>query len=111
MSSLSAYTDAITKRKAINPRGSAYQINCAVLAQLEQDDIPRLLEIVRLFDLTLERCLDHGDEAGWDDIDHEAHEINKLLLEARMKIDDLADDGNKANWGEYDGNGHKDSPA
>lgn len=92
MNELLRYTTAVATRHAINPKTN--RMNYAIAMQLEQKDLPLLLEIIRVQDAALEKI--------WETADNDSEECAMAEL-ALNKVEDLAKTGSVAKWGEYDG--------
>jgi hypothetical protein len=90
MTELEKYTIAVSTRKAIS-RNPTIKINFAVVSQLEENDIPLLLEILRVQDKALEYV------ANYNGLDDDA--IGEALR-ARIKVEELAASGSSARWGD-----------
>lgn len=76
---LTKYTTALARRKSRTKQG---QINVAILMQLEDHDVPRLMEMVRVMAEALEKDPE-GDAA-------------------LFQVEALAKAGSSAKWGEYE---------
>jgi len=99
MSDLSQYVDAVAKRRAITKGGG---VNVAILMQLEECDIPLLLEITRLYDQCLSKVIDHVDEKSEEGLTGEdAVTMAKWVAVTHLRIEELASHGSKAKWGEH----------
>ena len=107
MPELKKYLEAVAVRQPVDRKVGSGRINAAVVLQLEKDDIPRLLEMLRI--------------AGeFFDSLHAVHEDEQLTGEhasewlrtgtaAMIRIEALAADGSKAKWGDDNGsNGHRE---
>ena len=99
LSELHRYVDAVSRRHALNPQGG---VNVAVLMELENNDIPRLLEIIRLQDAAIREIIDRGSVD--DDQPLTGNEAEHMMVEAstaHLKVEELAAHGSKARWGDY----------
>lgn len=104
MTALTAYTEAVARRKSIERRGITPVVNFSIAAQLEGHDIPLLLEIVRVFNEAVSECLEHcggvdGDGEPWQLTGEDADKMLKRLTGADSRINDLVRTGNLAKWG------------
>lgn len=101
MTELEKYSNAVATRKSID-RTSGVKVNVAVLLELEDQDVPRMLEIIRLQAEALQTVINHGEEEG-----RETEDDFVAVLEAQIKVEELAAQGSKARFGAYvPGNGH-----
>lgn len=103
---IDAYVMAVAQRRALDKNNG---VNVAVLMQLEKDDIPRLLEIIRVQKKGLDQCLSIASDD--EDEDDTIAEMGKICAVAHLKAEELAEHGSKARWGafpekEESGNGH-----
>lgn len=88
------FLKVVAKRKALDK--SRTRANIAVLMQLEDDDIPRLSELVRLFDQAIEHILDWADEA---ELSEDAAAIVKVAAETHLRAEGIAEAANLKKWG------------
>lgn len=95
MTELEKYTTAVAIRKSID-RTSGVKVNVAVLLELEDQDVPRMLEIIRLQAEALDTVITHGEEEG-----RETEDDFVEVLKAQIKVEELAAQGSKARFGEY----------
>lgn len=91
---LEAYLQAVAMRKAYDKKTG--KTNIAILKQLEDDDIPRLLEILRVFNVGYDRANFYLDAS---DLEETPGAVE--LLNAMTKVEALCDQGSKARWGAY----------
>lgn len=87
---LENYCFAVSQRRALDKHGVC---NHAILRQVEDEDIPLLLEIIRVQAFTMEKAFEAGD----DEEDSFA-----ILQRGLFKIEQLAQSGNCKKWGEAD---------
>lgn len=90
MSALETYTIAVAQRKAISRKMSGQSVNYAIVAQIEEKDIPVLLEIIRVQNEALEDLKEEGDGNG-------------TARRAVIKVEELAASGSSARWGTHEG--------
>ena len=109
MSELDHYVDAVGRRHALTPNGG---VNVAVLMVLEREDVPRLLEVIRLQDQAIRQIIDRATEH--DDVPltgTDADFMAQWAAATHLKVEELCAHGSKARWGEYveeqKGNGSK----
>lgn len=104
MTQIELYTNAVASRKAI--RTDKKTINFAIASQLEENDIPRLIEIIRIQAKGIAKVLDFVIEEEFNsDI---AEEMGVACSIAHLKAEEIAAEGSKKKWGsEQDGNGHR----
>lgn len=91
---LESYLQAVAMRKAYDKKTG--KTNIAILKQLEDDDIPRLLEILRVLDVGYERAHFYLDAS---DLEETPGAVE--LLNAMVKVEALCEQGSKARWGAY----------
>lgn len=93
MTKLHAYLEAVARRKGIVRTGAGptttVQTNYAILAQLQDGDIPLLTEIIRLMEFTLMKVLEQSD----------AEEACVYAERGLLKAEELAASGSSATWG------------
>lgn len=100
---LQKYTDAVAKRKAITRKISGQSVNYAIVSQLEENDIPLLLEVIRLQDKALEGIIGlEGLDSDGNPRVPEDDEAYRCALRCRIKVSELAASGSSAKWGEYE---------
>jgi hypothetical protein len=82
---------------------SGQSVNYAIVAQLEEDDIPRLLEIIRIQAKAIAEIAplvyEEGEEPGPV---HDDEESYRAALVARIEVEKLASAGSSAKWGAHD---------
>lgn len=88
---LEKYLLAVAMRKAIDHK-AVKVVNYAIVAQLENNDIPRLLEIIRIQSQAIERCAVTGKEH--DDAETQGH-----CAVATAEVLQLALAGSTQKWG------------
>lgn len=103
MSSIKAYTDAVALRKAIEKKNQQQVVNHAVLYQLEGDDIPRLLEIIRIQDNALRAIIDLVETENMELESHHADTAVRTAAAAHLRCEDIASEGSTKKWGDFDG--------
>lgn len=99
MSQLELYTTAVASRRATNKEKNT--VNYAVVSQLENDDIPRCLEIIRVQQKAIDYFLGHDEETELDVAD-----ALKSLRVLNERVEALAAEGSRNDWGPEPGNGH-----
>ena len=99
VSDLDLYVDAVSRRRALDPRGG---VNVAVLMVIENNDVPRLLEIIRLQDQAIRKIIDRATEnedvplTGTD-----ADFMAQFAAATHLRVEEIAAHGSKARWGDY----------
>ena len=88
MTEIDKYTTAVACRKAYDSKRG--RVNIAILMELEDNDIPRLLEIIRVQDFSLRKIKEHAE----DDSEEFGYAERALL-----KVEELAAAGSSARWG------------
>lgn len=88
------FLKAVAKRKALDKTRT--RANIAVLMQLEDDDIPRLSELVRCYDQAISHILEWADQA---ELSEDAEAIVKVAAEAHLRVEGIAEAGNLKKWG------------
>jgi hypothetical protein len=101
MTTLETYLIAVAKRKSISRKMSGTSVNHAVVLQLEEHDIPLLLEIIRIQNAALEQVLHEMAGEPAEDI------VCGPLRRSRIKVEDLAASGNCSKWGEASDDGNR----
>jgi len=99
---LGKYIEAVAKRKSQDPSG---RVNIAILACLEGDDVPRLLEIIRIQDEALRKIAQFDSEnptATEDDIS-----TAKIAV---LRTESIASEGSTSRWGGPEEKGNGQSP-
>lgn len=97
MTELTQYVNAVAMRKSVLREGSTTRVNVAILMELEQNDIGRLLEIIRIQDEALSMI---AESASSED----GSAFVGCAQLAKTKVEELASLGSKARWGDVDGN-------
>lgn len=98
MSELESYTNAVAQRDPIQKSGG---VNWAILSPLVRDDVPRLLEMLRVYEeangkqLALARKSDDDAPLTGDT----ACEFLRLAEAAQMRVEELAKGGSKSKFG------------
>lgn len=101
MSELANYIDAVNKRRAYDKKRGG--VNVAVLMQLEDIDIPMLLEIIRLQDYALRKIIDRASEKEDQSlVGEDADYMAQYAASAHLRVEELASHGSKARWGDYE---------
>lgn len=98
------YVDAVAKRKAISkPKHSSVQVNYAVVSQLEERDVPLLLEIIKTQTRALEGVIELQErwESGEPTKSQESVQESMAMIcaDAYVKSSELAEGGSCAKWG------------
>jgi hypothetical protein len=109
-SEIDKYIKAVSERKSINRKHATVQVNYAVVTQLEDKDIPLLLEMLKVSVRALESVIsiqediDNGEKQC---LTHEPEEEMAIICAtAYVKTTELAQMGSKAKWGGVDTNVH-----
>lgn len=89
MSELGQYTEAVARRKMIvRDKGVSPKLNFVVCSQLEEDDIPRLLEIIRIQSSFIT-----------DVLEMEEHGEPPSVAVIYARVEAIAAEGSKKQWG------------
>lgn len=97
---LETYLDAVRRRKSINKKHTTVQVNYAVVSQLEEKDIPLLLEIVSIQNRAIEAVLELANEDSSQALTQPLEEIMaSVCANAYQRILQLAEMGSTKNWG------------
>lgn len=94
---LKRYTDAVARRRCYDRRGD--RVNVAVLYVLHDEDIPRLLEIIRLQAEALEKVSILYAEGEEYLVPVAMDEMAEACKAAELKVETLADEGDCRVWG------------
>lgn len=102
------FVEAVAKRKSITkPKHRSVQVNYAVVSQLEERDVPLLLEIIRTQTRALEgvielqECWENGVEPMKSG-DSVQESMAMICANAYVKSSELAEGGSCAKWGDPD---------
>lgn len=88
---LEKYLNSVSLRKSRDKRG---KVNHAILMELEQEDVPRLIEIIRILNKVVE------DLGAMDQEDEDMNELVGQALDASIRVVELANSGSTALWGD-----------
>lgn len=100
MSELDKYCLAVSQRKPRDKHGS---VNVAILLQLQDNDVPALLEIIRIQQVALTQAVSECDQN--EDLD----DLLGTIQLAETKIEALSAAGSKAIWGDHRGDANGSS--
>jgi len=101
MTPLDTYTTAVAQRKAITRRGKTPCINFSVISQLEDKDIPLLLEIIREQSTTIDECFERADtEDGVQLTGEDAIAMSHRITACKVRVNQLALSGDATRWGD-----------
>lgn len=98
MTNLDKFTTAIAKRKAWDEKLS--RTNVAILMQLQDNDIPRLLEIIRLASGALDKITALGSCEEHHLTAEQALDMWQIARVATQVIEQMAQEGSLSDWGE-----------
>lgn len=93
---LDKYLLAVAKRKAIDTKTNS--TNYAIVKQLEDDDLPRLIEIIVEFKRANEQVMRLGETTSEEE-EPTAVEMMAISTRAHIRAESLADGGSHARWG------------
>ncbi len=99
MTELEKYTMAVAKRKAISRNGITARMNFAIVSQLEESDIPLLLEIIRVQADVIREVGIISEDEPLESTDAES--MARLCAAAYLKVEELASGGSKARFGDF----------
>lgn len=99
------YVDAVAKRKSISkPKHTSVQVNYAVVSQLEERDVPLLLEIIRTQTRALEGVIELQERWECGEPSKSAESVQEsmamMCANAYVKSSELAESGSCAKWGD-----------
>lgn len=101
VSIIEKYLAVVSKRKSIDRKQRTVQVNYAILSQLEEKDIPLLIEIIKVQSRALEAVIELGEDVDGGQVLTQPLEeiVVGLCANAYVKSSELAELGNTKRWG------------
>lgn len=99
-SEIETYLEAVSNRKSISRKTTSPRVNFAIIVQLEEKDVPLLIDLVRAQTRALEAIVEmFGADSDDEQLTEVEEEMFNLCHDALTKSIMLARAGSKARWG------------